>query len=126
MVFLDRPKHEPKTAKERDEDVAKSKLLPEATGPYRVIWSYPDVIPLDIEGAELPDTVDRCSKELIVSENTKSFSGEAAYHPIETDGAQYPIHIYRNELDPTNTSSPLPFFGEPQSHTPSTRSDTSV
>lgn len=49
MVFLQRPKHKPKIAKERDEHIAKLKLLPRATGPYIVIRAYSNVIFLDIE-----------------------------------------------------------------------------
>lgn len=51
MVFLDLPKHEPKTAKERDEQIAKSKLLPKWTGPFSVIRDYPDVVVADQAGA---------------------------------------------------------------------------
>lgn len=62
MVFLDRPKHEPKTAKERDEQIAKSKLLPKSTVPFRVIRAYPDVVVIDEASAELPVSIHRCSK----------------------------------------------------------------
>lgn len=47
IVFLDRQKHEPNTAKERGEHIAKSKHLTKSTVPFRVIWAYSDVIVVD-------------------------------------------------------------------------------
>lgn len=62
MAFIDRPKHELKTTKERDEQIAKSKLLPKSSIPFRVIRDYSDVIVIDQAGAKLPVSLEHCSK----------------------------------------------------------------
>lgn len=62
MAFLDRPKHEPKTGKESDEKIVKSKLLPKLTGWFPVIRAYPDAVVVDQGGAELTVSVEICSK----------------------------------------------------------------
>lgn len=49
MVFLDHPKYERKPAKDRDEQISKSKLPPKTTGPFRVIRAYYDFIVADPE-----------------------------------------------------------------------------
>lgn len=64
MVFLYRQKHEPKSVMEREEHIAKSKLLPKYNAPHRVIWAYPDVIFYDIKEAELSVSGDSCPKAL--------------------------------------------------------------
>lgn len=62
MSFLGQPKHEPKTAEERDEQIAKSKLLPKSTGHFYVISAYLNVVVIYQAGSKLPVSVDPCSK----------------------------------------------------------------
>lgn len=126
MVFIDRPKHEPKISKERDEQIAKSKLLPKSTGPFKVISSYPDVTVVEQDGVKLPVSVDRCSRapdtnstpknpnlesdmtnpafplpRPLVTEHTKVFVNEPAHQTSETAAAHFSLHVRRADLDPT-------------------------
>lgn len=135
MVFLGRPKHEPKTAKERDEKIVMSKLLPKSTCPFRVIRTYPGVIVVDQVSARLPVSLDQCSKYPAKSSTqldpnfesdltnppftydipsltkTLSFSSEdCAYHPSESADAQAPVHIFRRQLDPKTASDLNPIL----------------
>lgn len=61
MVFADGPEQEPKTAKEEDAQITKSKL-PQYTGPFHVIWAFPHLIVMDHVGAALPVSVDSAPK----------------------------------------------------------------
>lgn len=132
MVFLDQPKYEPKTGKERDNQIDKSKLLPKSTGPFRFICEYRDVIVVNEADAELPVYVCRCSKapanninptnhklesdmktrpspHPIVNENSKFFSDGSAHHPSKTMAANSPLQITHQVIDPKNISAPEPF-----------------
>lgn len=141
MVFLDRPKHEPKITKERAEQIAKSKLLPKSTGKLRVIRANHDFIVTDQAAAKLSVSVDRCSKALsdsttpedhnlesdmknpdfplphsIVNEKSAFFSDGSAYHQYEIADTQSPLHIACKELDPKTTSDPQPIPVDKPTH----------
>lgn len=60
-VFIDRPKTEPKTAKEKESNIAKSKLQPKGTGPYLVVKAYTAVLVVLDDGNRLPVSIDRCT-----------------------------------------------------------------
>lgn len=62
MVFFDRPKHKPKTAKEPDEQIAKSKFLTKSICAFQVIRAYQVLLIVDQVDAKLAVSIDRCSK----------------------------------------------------------------
>lgn len=145
MAILDRHKHEPKKAKERDEQIAKSKLLPKSTDPFRFIRDYAYVIVIHQSGAVLPLSFYRFSKvpnencrsdtpnlksnmtnptfvlpHQIFNQNSEFYSEVSAYHPSKNTWAQSPLHIVRHIRDPNKMSAPdrMP-LDKPQTQTPS-------
>lgn len=135
MIFLDRPKHEPKTAKERDEHIENSKLLSKSNSPFCVLVAYPDVIVIEQDGTEIPVSVDRCSKgnpenavpdnsnlktdrnspdfrlpHPLVTENTEVFVNEPTYHPSEKPPSKASIKSLRTNSTGQSKSQILPFL----------------
>lgn len=62
MVFLGRPKNEPKTARDREEQIVKLKHLIKSTGPLIVTRAYHDEIDVEKADAEIPIPVNRFLK----------------------------------------------------------------
>ena len=58
-VFLSRPSHEAKTAKETAEDLAQSKLRFKMLGPFMVIDATAETVTILRDGLHLPVSIDR-------------------------------------------------------------------
>ena len=62
-VFILRPPTEAKTQKEKDEDIARSKLRFKTVGPFTVVDSTPDTVTILEDGMRLKVSIDRCFKD---------------------------------------------------------------
>lgn len=126
-VFLDLPKHDPKTTKERNEQIDQSKLVPKPTSQFQDIRAYPDVIV--VYQGEIAVFVDRCSKSpaenatptdpILYSDMTNPALSNrqrkllvllrrSRILPVRNRRSKIPLHVAHHEIEPSKKSVQTP------------------
>ena len=80
-VFLSRPPTAAKTAEEKENDTAHSKLRPKMIGPYDVLDANAETVKIEQDGLEVTVTIDRCVLDPGQTEEDALPAGNAQTRP---------------------------------------------
>ena len=121
-VFLSRPPHEAKTAQEKAEDLAQSKLRFKTLGPFEVIDASVETVTILRDGLHLTVSIDRCVRDPGPADklngdkqqpeqdhvsNPTRITGQLSYESLHSSGrdGQQPFADRHNSTEITNGNS---------------------